>query len=70
MTPIDAINEITTLFLIVIPIAGLLRIAYCVLASAAAEDSTTYRKRAFNALFFIVLAETALGLLQIFKGYF
>ncbi|MEG1984990.1 MAG: mercury transporter [Oscillospiraceae bacterium] len=65
----ETINDITNMFLLIIPITGALRIIYCIIAAAQSEDNSTYKKRALNALFFIVLAESILGIFRILNEY-
>lgn len=53
----DEILSLTTLFQIIIPIGGGMRIVACLIYMSAAEDSTSYKRRIRNVLIFIALAE-------------
>ena len=66
----DTIQELITLFLIIIPIGAAARITLCCIYASMAEDPSTYKKRAKNALIFAILAECATGALNLVARYF
>lgn len=66
----QTIQDIISLFLVIIPIGAAARITLCCIYAAMTEDPAFYKKRAKNALIFAILAECAAGILNIVARYF
>lgn len=67
----DAIKSIITALLVAIPIFAAPRAVHCLFKCATDEEQHhAYRRRLINLMIFLVIAETAAGLLQIVLNYF
>lgn len=66
----EGLKSIYFFFLAVIPVTTIVRIGFCVMAASMDEDGGQYRKRAFNALMFCVVAMFLYIILGIYLGYF
>ncbi len=64
------IRGLTTLMLILVPIGATVRITLCLIYASTAEDPSHYKRKAFNALVYAVLAETITGMIRVVTLYF
>lgn len=67
----ELINEAINALLILIPLAAVPRFVYCMIKmNVEPEEAQIYKTRMKNLLVFLVIAECAVGLLQLVKNYF
>lgn len=66
----DELLSLISLFQILIPIGGAMRIILCAIYMAMEEDPTPYKKRIKNVLIFIVLSECIGSLFHVVLSYF
>lgn len=65
------IQDLINYFLIIIPLAGAVRIIYClILISADNDEEKSYRIRIRNLIIFIILAECIIGTFMVLTSYF
>ncbi|MEG1752505.1 MAG: hypothetical protein RR234_01190 [Christensenella sp.] len=66
----EIIDDLITFFLIAIPAAAAVRIIYCVINASFREERQFYTKKAQNALIFTIIAECAVGFINVVLSYF
>lgn len=66
----DTMLAIRSYLLIIIPVGVALRVASCLIYMYTSEDGSSAKKKIRNALIFLVLAETIVGLSQLVLSYF
>lgn len=64
------LQELINWLLVLIPLGGAVRVAYCFIAMQMDEDSQSFRTRAKNAIIFTVIALGLSGLVRILMHYF
>ncbi len=64
------IRSFTMLMLILVPIGTTARVALCLMYASTADDPAHYKKKAFNAIVYAVLAETITGVIRVVSMYF
>lgn len=62
--------ELINWLLVIIPIGGITRITYCLLKYGEDEDNAQYKTRAKNVVYFIVVAECLVGLINMMMRYY
>lgn len=66
----DGIYELVALLQILIPLGVVPRVIYCLIYTMIDEDqAATYKRRARNAVLFLVTAECAAGIILVIKNY-
>lgn len=64
-------DELKTAMLLLIRSGVTLRVLYCILRiMTGSEEAAVYKKRAFHAIVFLILAETITALLSVLRIYF
>ena len=66
----ETIEEFINFFLILVPLGAAVRVASCaVYAATNSDEAEHYKKKAKNALIYMVLAESVAGILRLVVGY-
>lgn len=66
----DTINGFINFMLILVPTGVILRVVLCAIYVATREDGASYKKKAWHAVVYGVLAETIVGILKVAASYF
>ncbi len=67
----DRLDQLIMALLILIPIAGVARIIYCVLSMAAdSEESGKMKRRIKNIICFVILAECLVSIIALIESYY
>ena len=67
---VETIKEFINFFLVLVPAGTAVRVASCVVyAITNSDEAEHYKKKARNALIYMVLAESVAGVLRLVVGY-
>ncbi len=66
----EKLFELIRWLLVLIPIGGTTRISYCILKAHMDDDNAQYKTRAKNVIYFVVIAESLVGLLHVLMDYY
>ena len=67
----EEVRQLIAWLLWILPVATAVNIVYCIIAKNVDQDMVqSYKKRTRNAGFFLVIAETAMGLVNVIAGYY
>lgn len=67
----EEVRQLIAWLLWILPVATTVNIVYCIIAMNIDQDMVqSYKKRIRNAVFFLVIAETAMGLVNLIAGYY
>ena len=67
----EEVRQLISWLLWILPVATTVNIVYCISAMNIGQDMVhSYKKRIRNAVAFLIIAETAMGLVNVIAGYY
>ncbi len=67
----EEVRQLITWLLWILPVATTVNVVYCIIAMNIDQDMVqSYKKRIRNAVAFLIIAETAMGLVNVIAGYY